>query len=60
MVEQIADRDGFSIRGELGEEVGEVVVVVQFAVVRQQHDAGGGELLGERGEAEIGFGIDWV
>lgn len=53
MVEQVADGDGFSVGGELGKDVGEMVVVVEFAVVDEQHDARCGELLGERGQAEI-------
>ena len=38
MVEQIADGNGFSVGGKLGKEVGEVVVVMQFAVAGEQHD----------------------
>ena len=48
VVEQVADGDGFSVGRKFGEEVGEVVVVVQFAVVYEKHDAGRCELLGER------------
>ena len=60
MVEQVADRDGFAVGGEFGEEIGEVVVVVQLAVVDEQHDAGRCELLGEGCEAEICGGVDGV
>ena len=57
-VEQIADRDRLAVGREFGEEVGEVIVVVQLAVTHQQHDAGRGELLGKRCQAEIGLRID--
>jgi len=45
--EEMADGDVFSVGGEVGEDVGEMVVVVELAVVHQEFDAGGGELLGE-------------
>ena len=47
VVQQIANRDRLAVSGKLGEEVGEVIVVVKLAVPHQQHDAGCRELLGE-------------
>ena len=47
MVEQVANRDGLAVRGEVWKEVGEAVVVTQLGIARQQHDARCGELLGE-------------
>src|ERR1035441_10849669 len=58
MVEQIADGDRFSIGRKFRKEVGEVVVVVQFAVASEEHDGRSGELLGERCQTEIRFRID--
>src|SRR5207248_3413106 len=58
MVEQIADSDGFPVGGEFGKDVGEVVVVMQLAVMDEEHDAGGSELLSKRGETEIRVGFD--
>ena len=51
---------GLPLGGELVEEVGEPVFVAQLAVVNQQHGAHGGELLGERGEPEIGPAADFI
>ncbi len=59
MVQEIADSDGFAVGGEIGENVGEFVFVAELAVVHEQHDGHGGELLGAGGQAEICFRIDF-
>ena len=58
MIQQVADCDGLPVCGKLRKDIREVVVVSEFFVADEQHDAGCGELLGERGEAEVGFRID--
>ena len=44
--------------GKSGEDFGKWLVVAEFAIMHQQHHRHGGELLGERREAEIRNGID--
>ncbi len=58
MVQKIANGDGFAVDGEIGEDAGEFVVVAKLAVMDEQHDGHGGELLGARGEAEVGVRVD--
>jgi hypothetical protein len=55
MSQQMADGDGSPICWKFGENVGDWLVVTQFAVANQQHDGHGGELLGEGSQAKIGF-----
>ncbi len=59
VIEKIADGDGFTVGGKIGEDIGEGVVVAELAVADEQHDGHGGELLGAGGEAEIGFRVDF-
>ena len=54
MVQKIANGDAFPVLREVGEDIGEPVLVAQLAIARQQHDRHGGELLGARRQAEIG------
>jgi hypothetical protein len=60
VIEQVADGDQFAVRGKFREKIGEVIVVVQLAIVYQQHDARSGELLGERCQPEVGLGVNWM
>ena len=48
----------FPVFRKVGENVGEPVFVAQLAIVHQQHDRHGGELLGARCQAEIGVRVD--
>jgi hypothetical protein len=56
--EQVPNRDGLAVGRELGEDLTERLVVAEFAVVDQQHDGHGSELLGAGGEAEVGGLVD--
>ena len=58
VIQDLADGDGFSVRREFGEDFGQTFVVAQLAVVHQQHDGHRSELLGQRGEAEVGVLVD--
>src|SRR5579863_2337290 len=58
MVEQIANRNRPAIFRKLREKVGEMVVVAQLAIPRQQHDARRRELLGKRRQPEVSARID--
>ena len=60
MVEQVTNRDGLAVFRKFREEVGEMVVIVQLAVARQQHDARRRELLGKRRQTKIRLRIDGV
>ena len=56
--EQVAHGDGARVWRKVRGRFGQRLVVAEFAVVDQEHDGHGGELLGERREAEIRVGID--
>ncbi len=53
MIQQIANRNGFAIRGEIGKHIGEFIVVAQFSIMHEQHDRHGGKLFCERREPKI-------
>src|ERR1035441_9359041 len=57
--EQMSDGDGAAIGGEVREDAREFAVVLELAVMDQQHDGHGGELLGDGGQAEIGLPVDF-
>jgi hypothetical protein len=56
--EQVLDRDLLPLRRVVGQELGDVVAQRQLALLLQHHDRHGGELLGERGDAEHHLGPD--
>ncbi len=56
--EQMADGDGLAVGGEGGEDFGQGLVIAQLAIVHQEHDCHGGELLGERGKTEVSGRVD--
>src|SRR5260370_10625751 len=58
VIQQMEKGDGFTVGGEIGEDVGEIVVVAKLAVMDKQHDGHRGELLGAGGEAKIGLRVD--
>ena len=58
MVEEIADRDGPAVFGEIREEIRQTVLVAELPVVHEQHDGGGRELLRDRGQTEVGLAVD--
>ena len=60
MVQEMANGDGLSVGGELGEDLGERLVVAEFTVMDEEHDGHGCELLGDGREAEIGVLINLV
>ena len=53
MVQEVANGDGLSVFRKVGEDIGEPVFVTQLAIVHQQHDRHGRELLGAGRQAEI-------
>src|ERR1039458_1207871 len=57
--QQVTNGDGAAIGGEVREDVAEFAVVLQLAVMDQQHGGHGGELLGERRQPEIGLLVDF-
>jgi hypothetical protein len=57
--QQVADRDRLSVRREARKGLGQRFVVPQPPVADEQHDRGGGELLGHRGQPEVGACADW-
>ncbi len=59
MVQEISNGDRFTVSGKIGKDFGEGFVVAKFSVVNEQHDGHGGELFGERGEAEIRLGVNF-
>ena len=59
MIQEIADGDGFTVGGEIREDVGEGLVVAEFSVMDEKHDGHGGKLFGAGGQAEIGVGVDF-
>src|SRR6185312_7638543 len=54
VAEQLAQRHLVGEGRQRGQPVADRIVELQFAVLRQQQDRGGGELLGDRGEAVVG------
>jgi hypothetical protein len=53
VVEQMPDGDGAGrVAGDLGEKLLDLVVEGEFAVLGQEHDRHGGELLGDRSDVE--------
>lgn len=59
MIEEVANRDGFSVLGKIWKNIGKASVVGQLMVVDEQHDGHGGELFGAGGEAEVSCGVDF-
>src|SRR6266850_2274504 len=57
MVQEVSNGDRFAVGWKIGKEFRERLVVAKFFVVDEQHDGHGGELFGERSQAEIGAGI---
>ena len=56
VVEHMAEGDGVSVRGNLGNPFADIVVEREIAFFGGQHGAGGGELLGDRTHVEDRFG----
>ncbi len=54
MVDQVADGHRLSVVGQLGQMPVDFIVQREFAILGQEQDAGGGELLGHRAEVEGG------
>src|ERR1700738_4134087 len=59
VIQQVANGDGFSVGGEIREDVGQGLVVAKLTVVDEQHDGHGGELFGAGSETEVGVGVDF-
>ena len=56
----MANRDGLAIKREAREEIAKSLLIAEFAVMHQEHDSHGCELLAERGEPEIGMRVDFM
>ena len=50
VIQQLVDRNAFPVQRELRHVLREVVVELQFTLVDEPHDRGGGELLGDRAD----------
>ena len=59
MIEQVPDRDRFSIVWKIRKDFGKRFVVAEFAALHQEHDGHGGELLCKGSQAEIRVRIDF-
>ncbi len=58
MVEQIANGNGLPVSRKFRKKVSEVIVIMQLAIARQQHNARRRELLGKRRQPKIRSSID--
>ncbi len=58
VIQQLADGDCVSVSREVRKDVREMVLVAQLAIVNQQHDRHGGELLANRSQAKVRFRTD--
>jgi len=58
VVEQVANCDGFSVGREFGGDVGEMVIVVELAIVDEEHDACRRELFGKRCQPKVRLRVD--
>jgi hypothetical protein len=53
VIQEILNRDRFSISGKIRKDFREPLVIAQFSVADEKHNGHGGQLLGTRGEPEI-------
>src|SRR5207344_2800771 len=60
VVQDLADGDAFSVRWEFRKDFGQGFIVAQLAVVHEQHDGHGSELLGKRGKSEVGVLVNFA
>ena len=58
VIQKISDGDRLPIVRKIREDIGKPVFVAQLAVMHQQHDRHGSELLGAGGEAKVGVSVD--
>src|SRR5262249_2319829 len=59
VIQQVANRDVLAIRGKFWKKLRQLVVVLQRAIVRKQHDRHGGELLRKGRETKISSRVDF-
>lgn len=51
-MDEVANGDGVVVDGHFGEVMADVVIEIEFVLLGEEEDAGGGELFGSGGDVE--------